>query len=197
MNLAGASTLSKVGLTRDGQIYRVGALFIHPNPTELALAGAYLRFSYEETLPAMIHESSMGLSEFLATAQRWPMLACLRQVSDTEYDPLGIGWMDPKGNGEKLRKGECGMSYFRKVPPDETLTLTRMMLTWNFEQNNVDLIYTMIPEENRASLDHTKRVGLTQCGTIPMFTLWEGEPCGSEIFCITRANWETQVKEWF
>lgn len=199
MSLAGSATSSKVGLTRDGAIYRVGSLLVHPKPSELALASAYLRFHYEGTLPAIMHESGLGLSAYLSNCQKWPVLACMRVVDESaqQYDPLGLGWMEPKGDGKLLRKGECGLSYFRKAPPADTITLTRMMLTWNFEMNDMDLIYTEIPEMNRASIAHTKRAGLAEYGTIPMFTVWEGAPCGSVVLGITRASWEIRVKEWF
>lgn len=188
-------------LAKENCIYRCGDLALAPYPTEKVLAEGYLRFEQEGTLDSIFHQGPSTLTNFLTQFVK-EQQAILTFLKGNQH--IGFAWfnyLSTIGNS-KAKKAEAGMAFFRKTHPRDALLACAMGTDWVFEELNVDVMFGVTPEKNKAAVKFFKRLGRDFYGPIPLFTCFPDgnggyEPCGAYVSAMTRGKWSGVRSNWF
>lgn len=159
------------------------------------LATAYLRLRQEGLLRYIFYAGEPSLYWFLdryAKTKSTEVIACFKEDENRKLEMVGLSWFNSREKVANLYdKAECGNAYFRKFHNYlDTTKAARLMTEFSFRYLGIDALFGCTPEKNRAAMLLAKRVGFEVWGPVPMYTAWEGEPCGAWISCLTRARWE-------
>jgi RimJ/RimL family protein N-acetyltransferase len=167
-----------------------GDLVVSEKVSDDLLAYAYMRFDREGLLPYLFYEGpSPGVKWFLDTFTdpKMDVLGCFERGADGKLTLAGLTWFNSKTHVAKVfTRSECGQGFFRDYHDrDHTCRWARLSARYAFKFLKVDIIYGTTPVKNRAAVIAAKRTGFQVVGELPMYTLWEGEPCAAVISCLT------------
>jgi hypothetical protein len=183
-----------------GLVYKCGDIIVAPSPKDTALAFVYMTWEKEGLLPVIFHERPVSLTEFLNVygAPSQITLAAYREGNPIEI--LGLGWVldlvRMEGQAPFL-KANIGLGFLRGVNIHDTGSAGRMMLEWMFQELDVNVLTGITPMPNRAICLFTKRIGFEVIGVAKDSTLWQGEPCDSQIAYLSRKRWEEVKREGY
>ena len=107
--------------------------------------------------------------------------------------PVGLGWLNSLNRDNPANvKCDASIAFFAGTSGGEKLKLGRMMVSWVFENLDVNLMLTLSAETHRASVYFVRRLGFQMFGPIPCLTASHGEPCGGWLGAMTRYRWREQ-----
>jgi RimJ/RimL family protein N-acetyltransferase len=158
--------------------------------TDELLAFAYMRFEKEGLLKYLFYEGPPpGIKWFLDTFTdaKMDVLGCFEREPNGQLTLAGLTWFNSKTRiGHSFVRSECGQAFFREYHDrDHTCRWARLSAHYAFKFLKVDIIYGTTPVKNRAAVMAAKRAGFLVAGELPMYTLWEGEPCAAAISYLT------------
>lgn len=116
-------------------------------------------------------------------------------------DFAGMGWAINKQQiGDEAYKAEVGMVFrpqFHGKP--EIYELASMMIDHGFEHSKLDMVYGVIPTENKLACRFARQIGFDYMGTIPAYSPKRiGEklvPVRCDQFYVEKWKWETIRKK--
>lgn len=169
-----------------GGVYQQGELRVVPRPDEWRLAELYFRFQKDGLLPLMFYHQIPSLSSFLQSFSQEGTLVCY--VGEVL---AGMGWTNNRDRVcDRINRAEVSEAFFKGVPMDTTLALGKLMLEWAFDTYQLDVVFGTTPIPNRAAVIFARRMGFEECGVLPCFAVWQGEPCSVMLTAMTRERWE-------
>ena len=189
-----------MALEKDGQVYKLGDLAVARLNQDTA-AYAYLVLKSEGMLENFYNQGVPDLATFLSGCFAPQALSLGGFVTGSDGKPTlaGIGLLpsiESHPNGVVV-KSEVSEVFLRQYQRRSiTIPLAKMMLEYVFDNIAVTVVYGTTPEHNRAALMFMKALGFSHAKeTIPHYTTWRGEECGSYVSWLTRTRW--RELKWF
>lgn len=91
-----------------------------------------------------------------------------------------------------VRFDGCGLAWIHTVVhPDywgNGITYAKEVISWLFENTNIGLLATLIPEGNKNAKGLAERAGMKETGILPDSFLKNKKLLTQKIYCITRAQ---------
>lgn len=162
-----------------------GDLAVVPVTDDKLLARAYLRFESEGLTETIFGEAVPTLSAWIVARINLPTLLALRGSQ-----PVGLGWLNSLTRDNPANaKCDATIAFFAGTSGAEKLRLGRLMVSWVFENLDMNVMLTLSAETHRASVFFVRRLGFEMYGPIPNLTATHGVPCGGWLGAMTRDRW--------
>jgi RimJ/RimL family protein N-acetyltransferase len=161
------------------------------NVPEETLVILYKRLKDEGLWDIVFHEDSKltltGFMNFFGSGQALLQVLCI--TNDKGYiEPVGMAWVaEIVLCGDILTKGIGSFLFFKDFQkPMYTDQFSEMILDYWFDYLNIDVIFGVTPEPNRAALIYVKRAGFKEVGRIPNYTTFDKQVVTGVITSMTK-----------
>lgn len=173
-------------------------LFVATDIGESLLASLYLQMERADLLDTMFFGGVPTLREWLAWVNlpKSRYLGCFRRLCPTldmeSVTLAGAGWLWNITGEDGSRRADCNMVFLPEHQKGRRPEIwTAQMLDVCFDEIRCDVLYSTVPESNRASRLFAHKMGFTQHGPLPWMASWRGKPEAAWIGHLTKEQWRS------
>lgn len=172
-------------------------LTVHRGMSDEQAAALYLLFKHEKLLPFYFHEGVPSLTDFLRMTvdPRNVFYGCFVGHEKSEsVDLVGLvgGTAYTRvGSGGKLDVGMCFSRSAQSLNSEMALEFSELAIDDAFQAEDLKLLamYGTTPSRNLAAIRFLRRLKFTECGRLPNYCTWEGQPDDAVISALTEQQW--------
>jgi RimJ/RimL family protein N-acetyltransferase len=164
--------------------------WLRPKEDDEIFAIAYMKMKQEKTLQLLFWEESPSLRAFLDWCSQPNSIVAGVFTDGPTLELAGIGALHSINMRGGKKRADTSEIFWRKYwITQHTLEMGKMLLNFAFEDAEMEILYGITPEPNRAAVDFMVRCGFDRFGPVPGLCSWHGRSCPGWLSVMSREKW--------